>query len=371
MGKKLVRIFSSILGLFVFVGCAQSSKLSGSLTTASSSSASSQSVSCSLNGQTVPDGQSVSVFTAQSVPYGSSCSSVAQTITCSNGAFPTGVYYPSCTVAAPAACSFNSQSILSGSSVTAYQSSSVAYGDTCVSQSRTCTNGVLSGTYTFGSCAVGQPASCTFNSQTIANGGTVSVYTTQTVAYGSSCSSVAETITCTNGSFSPSGTYYPSCTVAAPASCTFNGQTVASGSSVAAYQNPSVPNGQACVSQARICTNGSLSGTYTYASCTVTAPTPVPTTVPTPAPTPLRVQVIQATAAASGGATITQVQFYVAAAGGSPALVCTVTAPTSGNIYSCNWTVPAGAGISYSLTTVATDSNGKTSTSAAVNVASQ
>ena len=58
-------------------------------------------------------------------------------------------------------------------------------------------------------------------------------------------------------------------TVNAPANCTFNGQTVAHGSSVTAYQSSTVPYGSSCVSQARTCSNGTLSGTYAYSSCAV------------------------------------------------------------------------------------------------------
>ncbi len=52
-------------------------------------------------------------------------------------------------------------------------------------------------------------------------------------------------------------------------SCTFSGKTVANGSSVTAYLASSVPAGQTCKSQARACSNGTLSGTYANASCSV------------------------------------------------------------------------------------------------------
>jgi hypothetical protein len=61
-----------------------------------------------------------------------------------------------------------------------------------------------------------------------------------------------------------------SVTVTSPpttASCTFNGQTVADGSSVTAYRDSS--NATQCVSETRTCSNGTLSGSYTNASCTV------------------------------------------------------------------------------------------------------
>ncbi|MGE3758606.1 MAG: LCCL domain-containing protein [Pseudobdellovibrionaceae bacterium] len=48
-------------------------------------------------------------------------------------------------------------SIASGASVTAYQSSSTVCVANCPSQTRTCTNGVLSGTYTHASCTLTYP----------------------------------------------------------------------------------------------------------------------------------------------------------------------------------------------------------------------
>ena len=51
--------------------------------------------------------------------------------------------------------------------------------------------------------------------------------------------------------------------------CTFNGQTVANGASVTAYQSNQVPNGQTCLSETRTCNNGTLSGSYTFPACTV------------------------------------------------------------------------------------------------------
>jgi hypothetical protein len=62
-------------------------------------------------------------------------------------------------------------------------------------------------------------------------------------------------------------------------SCTFNNQTIPDNQSVTAYQSSSVPAGQQCVSQTRTCHNGTLDGTYQYASCT-----PLPPPICTPLP---------------------------------------------------------------------------------------
>lgn len=59
-------------------------------------------LSCSFNGQTYANGQSFTVYSAQSAPSGSSCSSLEEIITCLNGSLPEGTYYASCTPAAPA-----------------------------------------------------------------------------------------------------------------------------------------------------------------------------------------------------------------------------------------------------------------------------
>lgn len=110
-------------------------------------------------------------------------------------------------------CTFNGQSVTNGASVTAYQASTVPFGQQCVQESRICQNGVLSGSYGFASCAVGAAAACLFNGQTVQNGASVTAYQSATVPFGSACSSVAQSRTCTNGVLS--GTYtFASCTVA-------------------------------------------------------------------------------------------------------------------------------------------------------------
>ncbi len=60
-------------------------------------------------------------------------------------------------------------------------------------------------------------------------------------------------------------------------SCSFNGQTIAHGATVTAFQSASSAS---CVSQIRTCQNGSLSGSYSFTSCTVTATPPNPPVTP-------------------------------------------------------------------------------------------
>lgn len=124
-------------------------------------------------------------------------------------------------VVAPAACTLPwGGSIASGNSTVAYQASSVMSPLTCVSQSRLCTNGTFDGTYTNQSCSV------------------------------------------------------------TPAVCVLPwGGSIASGNSVPAYQTSTVTSPTVCVSEPRLCTNGTLSGTYINQSCVVSPAAVCPNTI--------------------------------------------------------------------------------------------
>jgi len=90
----------------------------------------------------------------------------------------------------------------SGSIVTAYQTNG---HNNCpsVSETRSCSNGVLSGSYTYATCSA--PVSCPLPwGGTIANGASTTAYQTST---SSNCASAAETRTCSNGTLSGSYMY--------------------------------------------------------------------------------------------------------------------------------------------------------------------
>lgn len=120
------------------------------------------------------------------------------------------------TTSAPAykACHFGAEAVLHGNYVTAYQSPSVAAGEYCTSETRTCTDGTLSGSYQYAGCLVEARES---------------------------------------------------------RACEFGNQVINDGSSALAYQSPKVSD--ACRSQIRTCTNGVLSGSYQHAFCIVEKPT--------------------------------------------------------------------------------------------------
>jgi len=164
-----------------------------------------------------------------------------------------------------------------GGYVTAYQASSVASGGQCVSQTRTCANGQLSGTYTYSTCTPTASPTCTpltteTRTAACASGQTGSITQTRT----SSCATDAASPTWSAWTNSASSCVTPT------ASCTTPwGTTVTHGNYVTANLTSSVAYGSQCVSEQRICTNGQLSGMYTYQTCTPAAATCTPLTTET------------------------------------------------------------------------------------------
>lgn len=121
---------------------------------------------------------------------------------------------------------------------------------------------------------VNNTGSCTFDGDPIANGGSVTAYQSSTAT--NSC--VSQTRVCKNGVLA--GTYqFDSCAVGQQAACLLNGITIPSGASVSAYAGTNLAYGQTCQGQTRSCSSGSLSGSYAYASCIVAKPNIVGTWV--------------------------------------------------------------------------------------------
>ncbi len=102
---------------------------------------------------------------------------------------------------------------------------------------------------------------------TIGSGSAVSAYQS---AVSSNCASIVETRTCSNGTLS--GSYTNQTCVAAAACALPWGGTIASSASTTAYQTSTSSN-CASVAETRSCSNGTLSGSYTNQSCTTAATT--------------------------------------------------------------------------------------------------
>lgn len=217
-------------------------------------------------GDTVNQGSSVTARQTATVPCGNSCAS--QVRNCDDGVLSGTYTYETCTVSACAGCALPwGGTIANGASVTAYQNAA-PNGTACVSQSRNCAAGTLSGTYTNQTCKAGCATPC--GNRT--HGGTCTAYSAPTVACGSVCTSIDQVRTCNNGTLS--GTYANgSCSVTACASCVrpWGGANIAHGKSVTAYSSDTVKCGSSCASidQTRTCNDGKLSGSYTKGSCSV------------------------------------------------------------------------------------------------------
>lgn len=230
--------------------------------------------SCQFNGNMVPSGASVIAYSKSSPGPGESFVAYMQFRKCNNGVLSGSYTNRSCSATSPSAtsCTFNGQQVASGQSVTAYSATSATSPNTCagLSQTRTCNNGSLSGSYSYASCTNQQQAmSCTLPwGGSIASGATVTAYQSSPVPAGQSCASQSRT--CSNGTLSGSYTY-ANCSTAAAQACTFNGQQIASGQSVTAYSSSSatLPNTCSGLSQTRTCNNGVLSGSYSNSECRV------------------------------------------------------------------------------------------------------
>lgn len=206
---------------------------------------------CVFDGVTIVNGGNV---TAYPVPVSPNCAAEpTETRTCTSGVLSPGSFpSASCTTGstptpAPTAtptptptstpsptpgggqCSFNGTSINHGDSVTAYQFDEVTSPDTCESETRTCNDGTMSGSFNYETCDV----------------------------------LAAPTPTATPA---PTATSTPAPT---PASCMFNGIPVADGASVTAYLSDAVTEPDVCQSESRTCSSGSLSGSYAFPACTV------------------------------------------------------------------------------------------------------
>lgn len=165
-----------------------------------------------------------------------------------------------------ASCNFAGQVIASGDTVQGFQSSTVPFGSQCASQKITCTNGVLSPLTGVPACTVQAAASCNFNGQVIASGDKVPAFQAGSVPAGSTC--VSQVRTCINGSLS--GSYaFASCNVGAPATCSFNGMILQNGGTAPGFASATVPFGQTCSAQTVTCNNGMLSPATAVATCTV------------------------------------------------------------------------------------------------------
>lgn len=219
---------------------------------------------CSLNNQEISHGSTIEAFQTATVPYDQSCSK--ETRSCNNGTLSGTYAYSDCLIEQAKDCQFNDSIVIHKSQILAYSSSTVPFGEKCQSEMRTCENGNLDGAFSFASCKVLLPKDCSFNGKIIVSGASFQAYLEESVPYDQSCTK--QTRLCTDGVLSGSFTF-ASCSPEPRKSCLFNGKTILDGQSINAFEEQSVTSDQICTSESRQCTDGVLSGSYLYSSCFV------------------------------------------------------------------------------------------------------
>ncbi len=209
--------------------------------------------------QTVKDGGYVYAYKSSNSSYGYACQGEYRY--CKNGVLQGSYRYSSCNNNHDNGrnCSLPwGGSISNGSSVTAYSNQ---YGP-CYSQTRTCNNGYLNGSYQYSYCNAYHEDNRRCNlpwGGSIADGSSVTAYSSST----SPCSS--QTRTCNDWHLN--GSYQHASCVDKPVenkSCTTPWwQIIAHGAKVEAYQTSSAP----CYKEIRSCSNGYLGGSFQYNYC--------------------------------------------------------------------------------------------------------
>lgn len=107
--------------------------------------------SCSFGTQVLAHGQNVVAYRSSEGPC------VSEVRTCDDGVLSGSYGAASCATAPEADCAFQGLSIPSQISVTAFQRELVGFGEACQQQVRSCSNGVLSGTYPARTCKIAPP----------------------------------------------------------------------------------------------------------------------------------------------------------------------------------------------------------------------
>lgn len=187
----------------------------------------------------------------------SDCSTLAETRTCTDGVLSGSFTNPTCVNG----CSGTLWGdVRSGFSSPAYSSANPAATCASVQQTRTCTNGTMSGSFANATCNEG----CTTTPWgAMAHGSSNTAYSSTTPA--STCAADAQTRTCTSGVLSGSytATTCSNACTSTPFGVLPHGQTRTAYSTTAAYAPYTCGN----YAQTRTCSNGTFSGSLTATAC--------------------------------------------------------------------------------------------------------
>lgn len=179
------------------------------------------------------------------------------------------------------ACIYNSELLYYGDTTRTFYKQ-VKNSDSCQSVQKRCYNygnyglkmgdaGSYSGTqYQQTKCYQSCDLSQNLGGSKIFSGATKVAYKEASVPHGKACEK--ETRTCHDGTLS--GSYdYASCVVEPAQSCVLSqklgGSKILSGAKISAYKATSVPNGKVCEKEIRTCNDGQLSGSFENASCII------------------------------------------------------------------------------------------------------
>lgn len=225
-------------------------------------------------GVQIGENESLEAFEEGVVDLSKTCK--AESRVCKDGVLSGSFKFQSCIVRTPSACQAPwGEAVAHGGSIIGFQNPVVPFGQTCLQETRLCTDGSLSGNYAHKTCVVQDAAPCPSpTGGTVPHGGSVQVYQQASVAFGQTCAS--EQRLCQNGVLS--GTFTaPSCQVSPPRNCTLPwGGSVNHGAQVTAYRQPSVPFGSFCDQpgnfETRNCVDGNLTGNFGSPSCMVMPP---------------------------------------------------------------------------------------------------
>ncbi len=221
--------------------------------------------SCLFNGQTIGHNQSIMAY-FESINAQGQKTCLSENRLCNDGQLSGSYNLASCSVSTPQrSCLFNGLTINHNESVSAFRTSSVTAGQTCERESRFCVDGQLSGSFLFNNCSVDAPRSCLFQDINVPHQGSVIAYQSLSVASGQNC--VSETRTCNNGQLLGSFEH-KSCSITNNQnSCQLSGQVIPHGGQILAYNTSTPLLATDCQSEIRSCNNGVLSGSYTSPQC--------------------------------------------------------------------------------------------------------
>lgn len=170
-------------------------------------------------GEIVEHAGSKVVFGYQTVPFGTICPQ--ETRVCNDGVLSGTAQFANCTMQAAANCGLPwGGQIPHGNTAIAFFAATVPFGQVCESQQqvRMCNNGVLSGTASIQNCAPALPRNCTTPwGVNVVHGDDISAYSRPTVPFGQACNvgGTLENRRCNDGILS--GSFgFGSCTALPP-----------------------------------------------------------------------------------------------------------------------------------------------------------